>query len=92
MNERYHCIYNLQFAQRPFLKKKILVEEPPVLTNLCFQPQEAGEEEGKQEEEEGDEKVVKSHIQSTEDEISKLCQGMLLILYYCALYIMERFS
>ncbi|CAH3163480.1 unnamed protein product, partial [Porites lobata] len=29
---------------------------------------------GKEEEEEGDEKVVKSHIQSTEDEISKLCQ------------------
>ena len=75
----------------PFLKKKIWVEEPPILTNFYFQLQEAGEEEGK-EEEEGDEKVVKSHIQSTEDEISKLCQGMLLILYYCALYIMERFS
>ena len=46
MNDRYHCIYTLQFAQRPFWKKKILVEEPPVLTNLYFQLQEEGEEEG----------------------------------------------
>ena len=107
----------LHFAQRPFfLRKKILIEEPAVLTNLYFQlhnllatgarpdppplhkeggdDEEEDEEEkgeGEEEEEEEDE-ILKSHIKSIEEEIKKLCQGMLLILYYCALYITERFS
>ena len=82
----------LQFTicTKAFFKEKN-ISRRTASTNKS-QLQEAGEEEGKEEEEEGDEKVVKSHIQSIEDEISKLCQGMLLILYYCAPYIMERFS
>ena len=47
--------------------------------------------EGEKEEEEEDE-ILKSHIKSIEKEIEKLCQGMLFILYYCALYITERFT
>ena len=105
-------LYNLHKGL--FLKKKILIEEPPVLTNLYFQlhnllatgarpdppplhkeGEEDEEEEGEEEEEEEeeDDKAVKSHIKSREDEISKLCQGMILILCYCALSLVtERFS
>ena len=84
----------LQFTicTKAFFKEKDISRRTASTNKSLFSTSEAGEEEGKEEEEERDEKVVKSHIQSIEDEISKLCQGMLLILYYCALYIMERFS
>ena len=97
-----------------FLQKKILIEEPAVLTNLYFQlhnllatgarpdppplhkeggddEEEDKEEKGEEEEEEEDE-ILKSYIKSIEEEIEKLCQSMLFILYYCALYITGRFT
>ena len=107
MNTRYHCISTLQFAQRPFFKKNILIEEPAVLTNLCFHlhnllatgarpdPPPLHKEGGEEEEEEEDEKILKSNIKSIEEEIHKLCQGILILLrpqYNGTLFIIEPLS
>lgn len=68
--------------------------DPPPLHQEGGDDEEEDKEEkgeGEKEEEEEDE-ILKSHIKSIEKEIEKLCQGMLFILYYCALYITERFT
>ena len=84
---------NLYFQHHNLLATGARPDPPPLHQEGGDDEEEDKEEkgEGEKEEEEEDE-ILKSHIKSIEKEIEKLCQGMLFILYYCALYITERFT